>query len=280
MIIQPFIFCISLILSMIHPNSADASNRKRAKQYKHYAIPQELRNEFTFNGRIPIVEKPRSLIQASNPFANVFTTSVTAEQICEHFANIRKIKECYGPTESDLSQAFMKFIPLITEEKMRVFSPPFSFEELLPSGRRFSAPVIGGSSFRELPNGPLDPALKGRDCSEPPILQEGDFRSIFCVGIEQSGLGILREPLNPDEDIQTMRAFKTILKNDGLLFLSIPVGKDCLVWGSHRVYGHLRLKALLQGWRILGYFGFTSENLEVDTIEKAHYPVFVLKPIE
>jgi len=34
------------------------------------------------------------------------------------------------------------------------------------------------------------------------------------------------------------------LHEGGLCFLGIPVGKDCLVWNAHRIYGEKRLKLI------------------------------------
>lgn len=81
-----------------------------------------------------------------------------------------------------------------------------------------------------------------------------------------------------DDDIEAMEKVKSRLKEGGLLFLSIPIGNDRVVGNLYRVYGKLRLKALLRGWRIVEYFGFTSEDLENEAVID-HRPVFVLKPL-
>ena len=45
--------------------------------------------------------------------------------------------------------------------------------------------------------------------------------------------------------------------------MSVPVGKDILVWNAHRVYGRLRLPLLLEGWETVHTFGFSEELLSV-----------------
>ncbi len=59
---------------------------------------------------------------------------------------------------------------------------------------------------------------------------------------------------------------KSIIKEEGILFLSVPVGIDKLVWNLHRIYGELRLPKLLLGWEILNIY--THSYCE---------PVFVLQ---
>ena len=62
--------------------------------------------------------------------------------------------------------------------------------------------------------------------------------------IEHSGLGRYGDPLNPDGDIETMRAIHRNLRPGGLLLWGGPVGADALVWNAHRIYGPLRLLLL------------------------------------
>ncbi|EDZ91747.1 hypothetical protein AmaxDRAFT_5507 [Limnospira maxima CS-328] len=64
-----------------------------------------------------------------------------------------------------------------------------------------------------------------------------------------------------------------------LLFFSVPVGQDCLVWNAHRIYGKIRLPMMLEGWKTVDSFGF-SESLIVNKPLGAfsyEQPVFVLQ---
>jgi hypothetical protein len=63
------------------------------------------------------------------------------------------------------------------------------------------------------------------------------------------------------------------------LFLSIPIGKDTLVWNAHRIYGKIRLPLLLKGWKLLDSFGFENSLFEMDTQKGRRYvqPIFVLQ---
>ena len=88
----------------------------------------------------------------------------------------------------------------------------------------------------------------------------------------------LKNQIDPDADFAAMRTAKTWLKEGGLLYLSIPVGKDRLVWNSHRIYGERRMKALFTGWRPAAYFGYSYEDLLKDT-PRLHEPIIILKPV-
>jgi len=100
---------------------------------------------------------------------------------------------------------------------------------------------------------------------------------------EHDGLGRYGDPINPNGDLGAMERCKQMLNPGGILILAVPVGPDCLVWNAHRIYGKIRVPMLLNGWRVLGYFGDSptiEEDLETHT-EVGHYkfqPVFVLEP--
>lgn len=82
---------------------------------------------------------------------------------------------------------------------------------------------------------------------------------------EHDGLGRYGDKINPDGDLEAMKAAKSFIKKKGLLFLAVPVGKDKIVWNAHRIYGEKRLPLLLEGWEILNKYGESKQ------------PVFVLR---
>jgi hypothetical protein len=107
------------------------------------------------------------------------------------------------------------------------------------------------------------------------------FDAAFSISsFEHDGLGRYGDPLNPSGDFEAMRKAKQIVREGGLLFLAVPVGRDALVWDAHRVYGRIRLPLLLEGWRVLDTFGFTEELLDVDRDPRdCVQPVFVLENV-
>ncbi|MFX0200139.1 MAG: methyltransferase domain-containing protein, partial [Candidatus Hodarchaeota archaeon] len=75
---------------------------------------------------------------------------------------------------------------------------------------------------------------------------------INCSSIEHSGLvgryGVVEE--GPDDDLEIMAQMGRLIKPDGKMLLTIPVGLDKVVGSLHRVYGQTRLAKLLDGWEI------------------------------
>lgn len=107
------------------------------------------------------------------------------------------------------------------------------------------------------------------------------FDFIFSFShVAQEGLGRLNAPLMPDGDLKAVDKLKTMLKKEGTLFLSVPVGLDNIIWKKHRTYGSKRLPKLFNGWRAVQYFGCTPEDLEVKDTSRLHEPIFALKPLE
>lgn len=119
--------------------------------------------------------------------------------------------------------------------------------------------------------------------SKPSEFQKEPFEvdAAFSISsFEHDGLGRYGDPLNFNGDLDAMQNMKKILKKDGFLFLSIPIGKDKLVWNVHRIYGRLRLPMLLENWKVVDTFGYIDEQLNFDTgKEGGHQPVFILQNV-
>jgi len=101
--------------------------------------------------------------------------------------------------------------------------------------------------------------------------------AISISSYEHSGLGRYGDPLDPFGDTKAMTALKRYVKKDALLFLSIPVGQDALVWNAHRVYGDIRLPLLLKEWTLVESFGFSPERHPSMPLGEYYQPVFVLR---
>lgn len=84
----------------------------------------------------------------------------------------------------------------------------------------------------------------------------------FCYSsIEHSGLGRYGDYIDPNGDLFTMRMIRKLVRQGGLLFLQIPVGRDLLLWNNTRIYGANRLLLLLEGWKLLSTFDYSPELL-------------------
>jgi len=100
---------------------------------------------------------------------------------------------------------------------------------------------------------------------------------ISLTNTAHDGLGRDGDLLDPDDDLKSMENYKKMLFPNGKLLLSVPVGTDKLAWNAHRVYGQLRLKMLLKGWKVVRYYGFTSEHVFYGV---GYQPVFLLQKKE
>ena len=97
--------------------------------------------------------------------------------------------------------------------------------------------------------------------------KEGE-RNLFDAGIsissfEHDGLGKYGDPLDPWGDLRAMKRMKETIKKGGILYLSVPIGKDRLDWNAHRVYGKERLPLLLNGWKLLESYEMTDDVLNI-----------------
>jgi hypothetical protein len=93
---------------------------------------------------------------------------------------------------------------------------------------------------------------------------------------EHDGLGRYGDPLDPDGDLKAMARAATLLAPGGLLYLSVPVGRDTVVWNAHRIYGRARLPRLLAPLSLVAAFGFDAALQDV-THPSVYQPVFVLR---
>jgi hypothetical protein len=104
-----------------------------------------------------------------------------------------------------------------------------------------------------------------------------DFAASFS-SFEHSGLGRYGDPLDPDGDLKAMAVAHCLLKKNGILFLSVPVGRDTVYFNAHRQYGRIRLPLLLSGWELLEVIGTLNlDNVVALTTETA---ILVLRKVD
>lgn len=92
----------------------------------------------------------------------------------------------------------------------------------------------------------------------PDEFEASPLRPDFGVSIssfEHDGLGRYGDPLDPVGDLEAMRKARGKIAEGGLLFLSVPVQMDQILWNANRIYGPLRLPELLEGWELVEVLG-------------------------
>ena len=233
-------------------------------------IPAELYNDFTHNGTIPVIYK-----YSDDSYSSDQPIIYTHNQIQNFIKLARKKKtNYYGTTDTYLFSAFQQYLASIYDKKVAVIGSRIPWYESILLAYNASPVTI---EYNQIIS--QDPRLEIMTVAGYEA-NPRQFDAIVSISsMEHDGLGRYGDPINPFGDLEAMGKMKKMLKEGGLLFLAVPVGKDCLVWNLHRVYGKLRLKALLKGWEIVGTFGFSAKDLEVDAWEIVHQPVLVLRPI-
>lgn len=105
--------------------------------------------------------------------------------------------------------------------------------------------------------------------------------AISISSFEHDGLGRYGDPLKPNGDLSALKKMTCTLKEDGLLFLSVPIGMDKIVWNMHRIYGQKRLPMLLEDWTLLeviGDFQMYERWSGCDPgVEGDYEPIFILQ---
>lgn len=89
--------------------------------------------------------------------------------------------------------------------------------------------------------------------------------AISISSFEHDGLGRYGDPIDPDGDLKALQSMKRMLRPAGLLYLSVPLGRDKVVFNEHRIYGRVRLPKLLDGWTLIDSEGYDETLLDRDT---------------
>jgi len=71
---------------------------------------------------------------------------------------------------------------------------------------------------------------------------------IACSTVEHIGLPRYGGDYDMNADLRAMSLLRRLVKPNGTMLMTIPVGKDKVVFPEHRVYGSKRLPMLLDGW--------------------------------
>ena len=233
-------------------------------------IPKKLLDQFTMGGEVEVEDK---YLDNANPEIQAeFNEKFTRQQLCDYQAQCSQGEtNYYGSTDLFLWNAFVHF-PIAGKHVVLMGSANPWYEAVLLNWGAKKVTVVEYS-----PRPDIHPLIT---YVQPDDL--GDEQFDACVSIssfEHDGLGRYGDPINPDGDLEAMDTVKRILKDDGHLYLGLPVGKDKVVWNAHRIYGPKRLEKLLQGWATHVIVGMeNAQDLAKDTgIDATFQPVFVLK---
>jgi len=234
-------------------------------------IPEELRAEYTLDGTIPVRYR-----YFNNSYSPTNACVYTKQMIQAEVARARAGRVgCYGNTDKFLYRALSKF-PVRAKSVGVLGSTKPRYEGVVLS--RGGHPVTIEYNKIISQDSRLEVMTVDEYDANPRLFDV----LISISSFEHDGLGRYGDPIDPFGDIKAMEKCKKMLKPNGILFLAVPVGPDCLVWNAHRIYGKIRMPMLLKGWRILGYYG-RGKSFEQDVhgrpLNAAGYqPIFVLTP--
>jgi hypothetical protein len=83
---------------------------------------------------------------------------------------------------------------------------------------------------------------------------------IFALrAFDHSGLGRYNDEIDYDADIKSMQLAKLMLKDNGILFVTIPIGNDLMIWNLQRRYGRKRLPKLFNDFIIYHKLGWVDD---------------------
>jgi len=206
-------------------------------------IPFNLINMFTMDGKIKIKNW-----YIDDTYLSKKPKIYTEKQIIFFIKKIENRKtKYYGRTDLALYKALEKYS--INGKRVVIMGSNCPWYESICLYHKGECTIVDYNKIIS-----KDPRLKTMTVSE---YDKNPIK--FDVGIsissfEHDGLGRYGDPIDPEGDLKAMNKMKTIIKKNGLLFLSVPTGKDLLVWNAHRIYGKIRFPLLIKGWKLLETF--------------------------
>ena len=112
----------------------------------------------------------------------------------------------------------------------------------------------------------------------------GNMSVIFALRcLDHDGLGRYGDPLDPDADLSMIKSLANLLTPTGLLFLSVSIGPDLVVYNLLRRYGRRRLAMLLAaayeaGLELVEGVGWIDDKLDAAASFRVTYePILVFR---
>ena len=230
-------------------------------------IPEALKDRYTVGNKIPVIDWYRD--DSYSPNKPLFYSKKVVD---EYIAKAKKKQQCYyGITDTWLYQALRDFS--IRKRSVAIMGSVKPWYESVVIANRGIPYTI---EYNKLETDDRRLHLMTVDEYEK---KGKKFDVVFSISsFEHDGLGRYGDRLDPDGDLKAMQKVKKMLKRKGVLYLSVPVGRDALVWNVHRVYGKVRLPMLLKGWKVLKTYGFHKSMFDLPLKNNGEQPIFVLKP--
>lgn len=229
-------------------------------------IPDEFYASFTNQETTPVIYWYKDHEKASS--------SVYLEQMIHTYLKKARQRETVnGLKDTYLYEAFNKYPKAVLGKRIGVFGQSkLWYESVVLAFKAFPTSI---NYHKTNCTYPLIKTRTFEELDQNPQL----FDALLAISVfETEGFGIYESFLDPDGDLKAMKRAKRLLKKNGLLFLSVPIGEDLIIWNLHRVYGPIRLHTLLEGWEIVDCIGYSARDENYSLWDYQH-PVFVLRPL-
>jgi hypothetical protein len=238
-------------------------------------IPPDQHGEYTMGGAVPVVHWYLDERASSSP--RMYPAG-EIDALIERAS--RKGSGHYPETDPWVHEAMQRYVP---GRRVLVVGSQIPWYEAMALYYRCAVPCsVVEHQPRECARTDLR-YLQPSDLSRVVALDRERFDVVISISsIEHDGLGRYGDPLDANADLHSMRATASLLSPGGIIILSVPVGRDKLVWNAHRVYGRIRLPRLIEGYEVVECFGMTgiddATRLDVDLPGTACFqPVIVLR---
>lgn len=258
--IKKLVFCLFCLSSILYNIQGFAEPPRK--------IPKELRKYFTLNGRIPVL---RWYLDDTYPSDRPkFFSKKDID------AKIEAVKSkqvgCYGITDKWLYKALEQY-PIDGKDVVIIGSIAPWYESVIIAYGGHPTTIEYNKIITDDPRLTVMTPLEYEENPKK-------FDVILSISsIEHDGLGRYGDPINPNGDIEFMAMAKEkLLKDSGHMILAVPIGQDALVWNAHRIYGRIRFPMLIEGWEIVGKFGFNKAQYKGVLGNFWYQPVFYLAP--
>lgn len=250
-----------LINILLNPEFTTPDQPPRIPQRR---MPEHFRSAFTMNGRIPVHDW---YIDESRRDGNLHYRRDLIERLIQMAENRQPCN--YGDTDQWLYQMLERFP--IAGKRVLIMGSQVPFYEAVCIAYGAHPTTVELEKITS-----DDPRLNTMTLAElsanPLEFDAGISISTF----EHTGLGRYGDSLDPDGDLKAMLLMRTRIKHGGILFLSVPMRQDVLVWNAHRIYGRLRFPHLVAGWDLLASLGTHADS--VTYRDKEYFqPVHVLR---
>lgn len=219
-------------------------------------IPAELHSAYTLGGRIPVHDwyfdnRTSDSIMWTDEYVEKFIAKYTLSNIIENkIMSAPPEEEPYSNGSLYNVTAICKYIDNVRGKDVAVIGSLTPWLEAIIIN-------MGAKSVTTVEYNKPTATTKIKTIEYTDFVRDDQmFDAIFSYSsIEHSGLGRYGDPLNPDGDIEAMQHIHAKLRDGGLLFLGVPVGKDAITWNAHRVYGEIRLPLITRGFVELEWIG-------------------------